>query len=94
MPEKVCAAEHEGVGFSIIGLDLGIIGFLMETISDDNSKHTAHGLTLVMIRGKYPLVMIGGGGLNVPPPLFLSVKTIEKVIKLCTVLKKKIEWEF
>ena len=29
----------------------------------------------------------GGGGLKVPP-LFLFVKTIEKVIRLCTVLKK------
>ena len=47
-------------------------------------------LTLVMIRGKYTLVMIGGGS-KCPPPLFLFVKTIEKVIRLCTVLKK-IEW--
>ena len=31
-----------------------------------------------MIRGKYTLVMIGGGG--------HFVKTIEKVIRLCTVL--------
>ena len=31
---------------------------------------------------------MGGGGLNVPP-IFLFVKTIEKVIRLCTVLKKK-----
>ena len=46
------------------------------------------GLTLVMIRGKYTLVMIGGGT-KCPPPLFLFVKTIEKVIRLCTVLKKK-----
>ena len=29
-----------------------------------------------------------GGGLKVPPP-FLFVKTIEKVIRLCTALKKK-----
>ena len=28
----------------------------------------------------------GGGGLKVPP-LFLFVKTIEKVMRLCTVLK-------
>ena len=27
-----------------------------------------------------------GGGLKVPPPLFLFEKTIEKVIRLCTVL--------
>ena len=33
--------------------------------------------------------MMGGGGLTVPPPLFLFVKTIEKVIRLCTVVKKK-----
>ena len=36
-----------------------------------------------MIRGKHSLVMIGGWG------LFLFVKTIEKVIRLCTVLRKK-----
>ena len=36
----------------------------------------------------------GGGGLKVPPP-FLFVKTIEKVIRLCTVLKKKLfDWQF
>ena len=36
----------------------------------------------------------GGGGLKVPP-LFLFVKTIEKVIRLCTVLKKKLyDWQF
>ena len=35
-----------------------------------------------------------GGGLKVPPP-FLFVKTIEKVIRLCTALKKKIlDWQF
>ena len=34
-----------------------------------------------------------GGGLKVPPP-FLFVKTIEKVIRLCTALKKKIlDWQ-
>ena len=34
------------------------------------------------------------GGLKVPPP-FLFVKTIEKVIRLCTVLKKKLfDWQF
>ena len=43
-----------------------------------------------MIGGKYTLVMMGRG-LNVPPPLFLFVKTIEKVIRLCTVLKKKLK---
>ena len=32
---------------------------------------------------------MGGGGLKVPP-LFFFVKTIEKVIRECTVLKKKI----
>ena len=30
-----------------------------------------------------------GGGAQSAPPLFLFVKTIEKVIRLCTVLKKK-----
>ena len=45
-------------------------------------------LTLVMRRGKHTLVMIGGGGLKVPP-LFLFVKTIEKEIRLGTVLKKQ-----
>ena len=45
-------------------------------------------LTLVMIRGKYTLVMIGGGT-KCPPPLFLFVKSIEKVIRLCTVLRRK-----
>ena len=43
-------------------------------------------LTLVMMKGKYTLVMMGGGGLKVPT-LFLFVKIIEKVIRLCTVLK-------
>ena len=34
------------------------------------------------------------GGLKVPPP-FLFVKTIEKVIRLCTVWKKKLfDWQF
>ena len=38
------------------------------------------------------LVMMGGGQ---SAPLFLFVKTIEKVIRLCTVLKKKLfEWQF
>ena len=50
------------------------------------SYYTLQHLTLVMIRGKYTLVMMGGGH-KVPPPLFLFVKTIEKVIRLCTVLK-------
>ena len=37
----------------------------------------------------------GGGGLKVPPPLFLFVKTIEKVIRLCTVLKFFFfDWQF
>ena len=30
----------------------------------------------------------GGGAQSAPPPLFLFVKTLEKVIRLCTVLKK------
>ena len=30
--------------------------------------------------------MNGGGGLNLPPSPILFVKTIEKVIRLCTVL--------
>ena len=31
---------------------------------------------------------------KVPPPLFLFVKTIEKVIRLCTVFKFFFEWYF
>ena len=35
-----------------------------------------------------------GGAQSAPPP-FLFVKTIEKVIRLCTALKKKIlDWQF
>ena len=48
-----------------------------------------------MLRGKYTLVMIGGGwGAQSPPPPILFVKTIEKVIRLCTVLKKKLSGSF
>ena len=43
-------------------------------------------LTLVMMGGLQTLVMMRGGS-KCPPP-FLFVKTIEKVIRLCTVLKK------
>ena len=39
-----------------------------------------------MMGGLQTLVLMGG--LKVPPPLSLFVKTIEKVIRLCTVLKK------
>ena len=39
-----------------------------------------------MMGGLQTLVLMGG--LKVPPPPFLFVKTIEKVIRLCTVLKK------
>ena len=59
----------------------------MVLILDGNSEYVAHALTLVMMGGLQTLVLIGG--LKVPP-LFLFVKTIEKVIRLCTVLKKKI----
>ena len=45
-------------------------------------------LTLLLMGCFQTLVLMGGGGLKVPP-LFLFVKTIEKVIRLCTVLKKK-----
>ena len=38
-----------------------------------------------MIRGKCTLVMIGGGGHKMPA-LFLFVKTIEKVMRLSTVI--------
>ena len=38
---------------------------------------------------EWPLVGGGGGGGLKVPPLFLFVKTIEKVIRLCTVLKKR-----
>ena len=48
-----------------------------------------YSLNLTYDGGLQTLVMMGGGGLlKVPPPLFLFVKTIEKVIRLCTVLKK------
>ena len=41
------------------------------------------------------LVMIGGmGAQSAPSPLFLFVKTIEKVIRLYTVLKKKLSGSF
>ena len=49
-------------------------------------RYPVEHLTLVMIRGKHTLVMIGGAQ---SAPLFLFVKTIEKEIRLCTVLKKK-----
>ena len=50
-------------------------------------------LTLVMMGGLQTLVMMRGGS-KCPPP-FLFVKTIEKVIRLCTVLKKKLfDWQF
>ena len=39
--------------------------------------------------GWQTLVLMGGGAQSAPPP-FLFVKTIEKVKRLCTVLKKKI----
>ena len=43
--------------------------------------------------GKKTLVMMGGG-LKVPSP-FLFVNPIEKVLRLCTVLKKKLfDWQF
>ena len=42
-----------------------------------------------MIRGKHTLDIIGGeGGSKCPPPLFLFLKTIEKVIRLFNELKK------
>ena len=45
-------------------------------------------LTLVMMVGKYTLVMMGrGGGLKVSP-LFSICEHNRKVIRLCTVLKK------
>ena len=46
-------------------------------------------LTLFLLGLFQTLVLMGGGGLKVPP-LFLFVKTLEKVIRLCTVLKKKL----
>ena len=33
--------------------------------------------------------LIDGGGSKCPPPLSLFMKTIEKVIRLCTMIKKK-----
>ena len=44
-------------------------------------------LTLLLM-GLFLTLVLMGGGLRVPP-LFLFVNTIEKVIRLCTVLKKK-----
>ena len=44
--------------------------------------------------GPFSDLSFDGGGLKVPP-LFLFVKTLEKVIRLCTVLKKKLfDWQF
>ena len=45
-------------------------------------------LTLLLM-GCFQTLVLMGGGLKVPP-LILFVKTIEKVIRLCTVLKKKL----
>ena len=39
--------------------------------------------------GLFSDLSFNGGGAQSAPPLFLFVKTIEKVIRLCTVLKKK-----
>ena len=44
-------------------------------------------LTLLLMGCFQTLVLMGGGGSKGPPP-FLFVKTIEKVIRLCIVLKK------
>ena len=40
--------------------------------------------------GLFSDLSFNGGGGSKCPPLFLFVKTIEKVIRLCTVLKKKL----
>ena len=57
----------------------------------ESRRYRPGGLTLVMMGGKQTLVMMGGGGVKGAPPLFLFVKTIEKVIRLCTMLKKKMK---
>ena len=44
-----------------------------------------------MMGGLQTLVLMGGVGAQ-SAPLFLFVKTIEKVIRLCSVLEKKNDW--
>ena len=57
-------------------------------------KYINDTLTLVMMGGLQTLVLMAFDGSKCPPP-FLFVKTIEKVIRLCTALKKKIlDWQF
>ena len=59
----------------------------------DNNSNISNFLNL-SYDGGFTDLSFNGGGLKVPPP-FLFVKTIEKVIRLCTVLKKKIlDWQF
>ena len=51
-------------------------------------------INLSYVGGFTDLSFDGGGAQSAPPP-FLFVKTIEKVIRLCTVLKKKLfDWQF
>ena len=49
-------------------------------------------LTLVLMGCLKLLVLMGGGIESTPPPLILFVKTIEKVIRLCTVFIFFFEW--
>ena len=53
--------------------------------------HQILAIKTLVYTGKQPLtlVMMGGGGAQSAPPLFLFVKSIEKGIGLCTVWKKK-----
>ena len=71
-------------------------GLLIQTSSGSNLRAKFKNtrttlLTLVMMGGLQTLVLMG---LKVLPPFFF-VKTIEKVIRLCSALKKKIlDWQF
>ena len=66
-----------------------------ENIIYNKHKHIQAFLLNLTFDGVFSdLSFDGGGGSKCPPP-FLFVKTIEKVIRLCTVLKKKLfDWQF
>ena len=51
--------------------------------------HQILAIKTLVYTGKQPLTLVMmGGGAQSAPPLFLFVKTIEKVMRLCTVFKK------
>ena len=61
-PETVYLSLYFGTGLiNIYKISLQVLQIYAQLIPH---------LTLVMIRGKYPLVMIGGGGHKVPPLYF------------------------